>query len=686
MTEALARLREAMTGKTRLTPFVGAGFSSAATSGAAHASWRGLLLDGIKVCERVNAPMPSGWAGRMKDQLDNADAFTYIAAADDITRRLRAVREGQEFGSWPRRTVGGLHPTQEGQQIIEAVCRLGSVVVTTNYDSLIEKVKPRWHSYTWTDDEYKSANITPRTVLHLHGVAEDPDSVILSSADYQRFSADELTQVLNKSLFASRRFIFIGCGDGLIDPDITTLMEFVKRAIPAGKTEHYILVTGGQLRQLNKHPISPRITPVAYGSGFRELTPFLQKLAAGEEIDASQDPDYYDRQAAARPRTALLDLAGPGWEKLQAARDGFRRAVRAMDQVEHRGAVPAGMTGWDYRDQLAVHEQLAASVRDPAARLESCLAEAVSALEEAAHDIGQLTTSRFARFATELEPMITTVSELENLTWRLLSRVSQTRDDLRARTEACGDYRPPFGILSRAHESIDNASDIAISLTAGLARLRPDPSAGNPPAAQPTAQAPEPPVARSGPGTTGQRDLRLVPDTARADPAGTAEPDLTGVSDAASAEPAGPAEPDFRRVPLLWEVSAGELVLADEGNVRDYLALPAQHVRGDDVFMLEVKGDSMTGEDGVLEGDYVIVDPRASWNDGDMVVVFVGSDDRATVKRIWDEGSSLRLQPSNPAYPPQIVTAEDRPVIQGKVIGVARWHVREGRRRPEPPG
>src|SRR5208282_731665 len=141
MTEALDRLREAVAGKDHpplLTPFVGTGFSLAATGGADHASWRGLLLEGIKVCQRVGSPMPPGWPDRMREQLDNADVFTYIAVADEVTRRLDAVRGGREFGTWLQSTVGRLEATGEGTQIVDAVCSLGNVIVTTNYDTVIE--------------------------------------------------------------------------------------------------------------------------------------------------------------------------------------------------------------------------------------------------------------------------------------------------------------------------------------------------------------------------------------------------------------------------------------------------------------------------------------------------------------------------------------------------------------------
>jgi SOS-response transcriptional repressor LexA len=712
MTEGLVRLRKAMA-KEPPTPFVGAGVSVAAT-GVEHASWRGLLLDGVKVCQRVGSPMTPGWADRMKEQLDNADAFTYIGAADEIIRRLCAVRESREFGTWLERTVGGLSPTPDGEKIIQAVRKLGKnkIIVTTNYDTLIEDLKPKWRSYTWTDDEYRSAQGKTRAVIHLHGVAGDPESVILGGADYERLSDRELIKVLNQALFASRNFIFIGCGDGLTDPNIAPLMEFVRRVIPeqAKGSEHYMLVTGGQLRRLNERPLSPRITPVAYGEHFSELTQFLEDLADRRDRDISQDPEYYERRA--RPRTALLDLAGPGWDRLEAAQEALWRAVRTMEQVENRKKLPEGMAGWDYRDQKDAHEQAAASVRAPAKRLESYLVQVVSAFKEAEVDIGRLAGPGFGEFAAELAAMTSTVTELEKQTWRLRSRVTQAWNDLKTRSRISDDYRVPRDILHSAQRFIDQANDIASSLKGGPA---PGQAAESQPAAQPASGRPDPHKGPGEPGEPARPGLRVVhsepadPERASApepdplpfpepDPAGPGVTVSAGQEGTAPAEPddAAPAEPDDAtadgadnavaepntvRVPLLSEIAAGKPILA-AGNVRRYLELPAGDVR-DGVFMLEVRGDSMTGEDGVLDGDYIIVEPEADWADGDMVVVFIRDDESAVVKRIWREGESIHLKSSNPAHE-TLVYPRDEVIVQGKVIGVTRWHVKKGR-HPDPP-
>ena len=87
--------------------------------------------------------------------------------------------------------------------------------------------------------------------------------------------------------------------------------------------------------------------------------------------------------------------------------------------------------------------------------------------------------------------------------------------------------------------------------------------------------------------------------------------------------------------------------------------------------------------DGLRTGDHIVVDPRARWDDGDMVVVL--DEGEATVKRLFRQGSSVVLEPSNEDFKPIIL----RPgrehlggqVIQGKVVGLILWHVEPGRRR-----
>lgn len=73
-----------------------------------------------------------------------------------------------------------------------------------------------------------------------------------------------------------------------------------------------------------------------------------------------------------------------------------------------------------------------------------------------------------------------------------------------------------------------------------------------------------------------------------------------------------------------------------------------------------------------------------------MVIVAIGNEGKATIKRIWGggkgEGKYILLQASNPIWGVEKHFLKDQVIsVQGKVIGVVRWDVKEGRRRADPP-
>ena len=118
-------------------------------------------------------------------------------------------------------------------------------------------------------------------------------------------------------------------------------------------------------------------------------------------------------------------------------------------------------------------------------------------------------------------------------------------------------------------------------------------------------------------------------------------------------------------VPLLGTVAAGLPLYAEE-NIENYYPIPAELFPNAETFMLKVKGNSMVNA-GILEGDQIIVEYRATAHNGDIVVALV--NDSATVKRFFKEKSHYRLQPENDSMDPIIV---NRVEILGKVIGLFR--------------
>jgi repressor LexA len=119
-------------------------------------------------------------------------------------------------------------------------------------------------------------------------------------------------------------------------------------------------------------------------------------------------------------------------------------------------------------------------------------------------------------------------------------------------------------------------------------------------------------------------------------------------------------------LPLLGRIAAGQPIEAIE---RPETISLADFVRSKEVFVLEVRGDSMQDEH-IVDGDYVLVEKTKVAHNGDIVVALVEGAD-ATLKRLYREGDRIRLQPSNTRMKPIIVPARDVE-IQGRVIGVLR--------------
>jgi repressor LexA len=84
-------------------------------------------------------------------------------------------------------------------------------------------------------------------------------------------------------------------------------------------------------------------------------------------------------------------------------------------------------------------------------------------------------------------------------------------------------------------------------------------------------------------------------------------------------------------------------------------------------YVLQVKGKSMI-EEGILDGDYVVIEKINEAINGDIVVAIV-DDHLATLKKFYKENNRVVLRPANsemaPIYPTQLT-------IQGKVVGLVR--------------
>lgn len=121
-------------------------------------------------------------------------------------------------------------------------------------------------------------------------------------------------------------------------------------------------------------------------------------------------------------------------------------------------------------------------------------------------------------------------------------------------------------------------------------------------------------------------------------------------------------------VPLIGTVAAGKPITAIE-NVDGYLTLDKSIFKGEGLFALRIKGDSMNGM-GILNGDMVVVRKKSTAEHGEVVVAIIDGD--ATLKRFIKEGNRILLRAENPAYSDIVLSSASSIQIAGKLVGVIR--------------
>lgn len=121
-----------------------------------------------------------------------------------------------------------------------------------------------------------------------------------------------------------------------------------------------------------------------------------------------------------------------------------------------------------------------------------------------------------------------------------------------------------------------------------------------------------------------------------------------------------------REIALLGSVAAGRPIepFPDEESIE----VPSSLLGKGEHFVLRVRGDSMI-DDGIRDGDYVVVARRANAQNGQTVVALIRGE--ATLKRYYSEGARIRLQPANAAMKPILADARDV-TVQGVVTGLIR--------------
>ena len=131
--------------------------------------------------------------------------------------------------------------------------------------------------------------------------------------------------------------------------------------------------------------------------------------------------------------------------------------------------------------------------------------------------------------------------------------------------------------------------------------------------------------------------------------------------------PAGDVRLAGVELPLLGAIAAGRPIEALPE--RESMAVPEGFAGKGSSFVLRVRGESMI-EEGIRDGDYVVVEKRQAARDGETVVALVRGEE-ATLKKLRHGKGTVTLLPANPALEPLTLPAGDV-AVQGVVVAVLR--------------
>ena len=268
--------------KRQVTVVVGSGVSVATTHNAPNASWIGLLKSGIKHCGIVGKS--EKWQQREIEKLDDEDGDLddLLSVAQQITSVLKQ-KYPAEYAEWLEDAFKAGALAVKDESVIRAIQSLKAPILTTNYDDLIERItglkKANWNEPRKIQ---KILRAEDSGVIHLHGYWEDPESVVLGIQDYELIESQPHTQAVMQALAMTKSWLFIGCGDGLHDPNFGKFLKWLGQVSRLNPYRNFRLSKSDDVEEHQaEHHEDERIFVLSYGDEYADLPTFIESLADG---------------------------------------------------------------------------------------------------------------------------------------------------------------------------------------------------------------------------------------------------------------------------------------------------------------------------------------------------------------------------------------------------------------------
>lgn len=350
-----------------LIPFVGAGVAMGA---AGLPGWKGLLEKGRDFVKDRLGATPDG--KKTVPLLNQHLKATELLTGFSVLRNLLTRPGGGPSGYATFLDSVLDKPRVTDPSVLDALRRLDPrVVVTTNLDTLLSDHRvvrnptlATWRQPATMLDVLRGG----RGVIHLHGVYTDPDSVVLSEAEYTRINlTPDDVKAVTRTLFYGGVLLFIGCSvDGVTDPHLRPfLAQFAElsKTVPGEVFPHFLLHRGELKPEERVLLRDARVMPISFGSDFADLPKYLAAIPTADPVTAVKG--VRDRIACIRTAESAADVLSDARTFLErqvfpgrTIRVAFARKTDADGRTVLRpgGLVPPGAT----RNEFSYPQTLAA--------------------------------------------------------------------------------------------------------------------------------------------------------------------------------------------------------------------------------------------------------------------------------------------------------------------------------------
>ena len=335
----LARLLEQ--DSPRLLVVVGAGVSIEET-GAPHASWLGLLNHGIDHLVATGV-FPDKHGRELRASLEAAfspfDLPTALQHAELVELNLLTPKP-KAFSNWLSAAFSEFKAKNGKSRLLDSISELsqaGALLLTTNYDSLLTDATGL-PPVTWEEpSQFLQVINRQRTgILHIHGHWQRPSSVVLGRSSYNRIVEDRLIQEAFQSLWMEWAWLYVGCGNGLDDPNLGRLLEWGKKW-KDGALHHYFLAKDDKALALARRPDKPcNLVSIGFRD-YRNLPDILHCLAPATRCSPFVPIDA-EFSLLRSPGSSAVSVPFPSWQEyLNGVVPALAADVEVRDRIQEHG-------------------------------------------------------------------------------------------------------------------------------------------------------------------------------------------------------------------------------------------------------------------------------------------------------------------------------------------------------------